>query len=98
MQLGLESARLLLYRAAALKAQGKSTAMEAAMAKLATSEAWVRAAEDAIQIHGGEGYLTATEIERELRDALAGRLYSGTSEIQRDLIAHWMGVGDRGGA
>jgi alkylation response protein AidB-like acyl-CoA dehydrogenase len=98
MQLGLESARLLLYKAAALKAHGKSAAMEAAMAKLAASEAWVRAAQDAIQIHGGEGYLTATEVERELRDALAGKLYSGTSEIQRDVIAHWMGVGDRGGA
>jgi len=98
MQLGLESARLLLYKAAALKAQGKSTAVEAAMAKLATSEAWVRAAGDAIQIHGGEGYLTATEVERELRDALASKLYSGTSEIQRDVIAQWMGLGDRGGA
>ena len=93
MQLGLESARLLLYKAAALKAQGKSVAMEAAMAKLATSEAWIRAAEDAIQIHGAHGYLAAAGFERELRDALASRLYSGTSEIQREVIAHWMGVG-----
>lgn len=98
MQLRLESARLLLCKAAALKAQGKSAAMEVAMAKLAASEAWVRAAEDAIQIHGGEGYLTEAQVERELRDALASKLYSGTSEVQRELIAHWMGVGAGGGA
>jgi alkylation response protein AidB-like acyl-CoA dehydrogenase len=67
--------------------------MEAAMAKLAASEAWVRSAEDAIQIHGGHGYLAENGIERELRDALASRLYSGTSEIQREVIAHWMGLG-----
>jgi hypothetical protein len=72
--------------------------MEVAMAKLAASEAWVRAAEDAIQIHGGEGYLTEAQVERELRDALASKLYSGTSEVQRELIAHWMGVGAGGGA
>jgi alkylation response protein AidB-like acyl-CoA dehydrogenase len=93
MQLRLESARLLLYKAAALKAQGKPVTMEAAMAKLAASEAWVRSAEDAIQIHGGHGYLAENGIERELRDALASRLYSGTSEIQREVIAHWMGLG-----
>jgi hypothetical protein len=53
----------------------------------------VRSAEDAIQIHGGHGYLAENGIERELRDALASRLYSGTSEIQREVIAHWMGLG-----
>jgi alkylation response protein AidB-like acyl-CoA dehydrogenase len=97
MQLRLEAAQLLLHKAAWLKAQGKGVAVEASMAKLATSEAWVQCGQDAIQIHGAEGYLSDTEIERELRDALASKLYSGTSEIQRDVIAHWMGVGDRGG-
>lgn len=92
MRLRLESARLLLYKVAWLKSQGKPALVEAAMAKLQISEAWVRACADAIQIHGAEGYVSATGIERELRDALASRLYSGTSEIQRDVIAHWMGL------
>jgi alkylation response protein AidB-like acyl-CoA dehydrogenase len=51
-----------------------------------------RVCSDAIQIHGGYGYLTETGVERDLRDALASRLYSGTSEIQRQVIAKWMGV------
>jgi alkylation response protein AidB-like acyl-CoA dehydrogenase len=92
MQLRLECARLLLYKAAWLKHLGKGSLVESAMAKLHVSEAWVRACEDAIQIHGAEGYATAAGIERELRDALASRIYSGTSEIQREVIAHWMGL------
>ena len=92
MQLGLEAARLLLYKVAWLKSQGRSALMEAALAKLAVSEAWVRACQDALQLHGGEGYLSETGIERELRDALASRIYSGTSEIQRQVVAHWMGL------
>jgi alkylation response protein AidB-like acyl-CoA dehydrogenase len=53
----------------------------------------VQSSQDALQIHGGRGYLTENGIERDLRDALAGRIYSGTSEIQRRLIAQWMGLG-----
>jgi alkylation response protein AidB-like acyl-CoA dehydrogenase len=92
MQIRLETARLLLYKVSSLKAAGKTAMMEAAMAKLCISESWVRSCEDAIQIHGGSGYLTETGVERDLRDALASLLYSGTSEIQRQIIAHWMGV------
>lgn len=93
MKMRLETARLLLYKFAWLKQASRSAVLESAMAKLCISEAWVQSCQDALQIHGGYGYLTASEIERDLRDALAGRLYSGTSEIQRQVIASWLGVG-----
>ena len=93
MQLRLEAARLLLYRFAWLKGTGRRAGMEAAIAKLAASEAWVQSCQDAIQIHGAHGYLAEPGIERDLRDAIASRLYSGTSEIQRQVIARWMGLG-----
>jgi alkylation response protein AidB-like acyl-CoA dehydrogenase len=93
MQLRLEAARLLLYKFAWLKGEGRRAPVEAAMAKLAASEAWVQSCQEAIQIHGAYGYLTEAGIERDLRDAIASRLYSGTSEIQRQVIARWMGLG-----
>jgi alkylation response protein AidB-like acyl-CoA dehydrogenase len=93
MQMRLETARLLLYKVAWRKSLKRSAVLEAAMAKLHISESWVRSCEDAIQLYGGYGYLSGYEVERELRDALASRLYSGTSEIQRQLIAQWLGVG-----
>lgn len=93
MQMRLEMSRLMLYKVATLKAAGKPAILEAAMAKLHISEAWVQSCQDALQVHGGYGYLTETELERELRDALASRLYSGTSEIQRQIIAQWLGLG-----
>ncbi len=92
MKLRLESSRALLYKAAWLRNQGKSIFMEAALAKLHISEAYVRCAEDAIQIHGGYGYMKDFEIERELRDAIGSKLYSGTSEIQRAIIAPLLGL------
>jgi alkylation response protein AidB-like acyl-CoA dehydrogenase len=87
MKLRLESARHMLYYGAWQRSRGKSAIMEAAMAKLHISQCWVRSCEDALQIHGGYGYMTEYQIERELRDALASKLYSGTSEIQRNIIA-----------
>jgi L-prolyl-PCP dehydrogenase len=92
MYVRLEAARLLIYRVAWLKQQGRSAPAEAAAAKLFTSEAWVRSSQDAIQVHGGMGYLKEGGIERDLRDAVAGTLYSGTSEIQRVLIARMLGL------
>jgi hypothetical protein len=92
MKIRLETSRALLYRAGWLKSKGKSIFLEAAMAKLHISESWVQTAEDAIQIHGGYGYMTEYEIERELRDAISSRLYSGTSEIQRLIIAPLLGL------
>ena len=87
MELRLETARYLLYHAAYQRGLGRTAIMEAALAKLHISECWVKSCEDAIQIHGGYGYMTDYEIERELRDAIASRLYSGTNEIQRNLVA-----------
>jgi alkylation response protein AidB-like acyl-CoA dehydrogenase len=92
MKVRMETARLILYKLAWLKqTQGKAT-MEAAIAKLYLSESWIRSCLDAIQIHGGYGYTTEFELERDLRDSVASTLYSGTSEIQRNIIARFLGL------
>ena len=83
MKVRLETARLLLYRAAWAHARGESNALEGAIAKVYISEAAVQSALNAIQVHGGYGYMKDYDSERELRNAIGGRLYSGTSEIQR---------------
>ena len=92
MKVRLETSRLLLYKVGWLKSTGQAAALEAAMAKLYMSESWVQSSLDAIQIHGGYGYTVEYEIERDLRDAVGGRIYSGTSEIQRNLIAAQLGL------
>jgi alkylation response protein AidB-like acyl-CoA dehydrogenase len=92
MYLRVEAARLLIYRTAWLGDQGKSVLAEAAAAKLFASEAWVATSLDAIQVHGAYGYMTESGVERDLRDAIAGRIYSGTSEIQRVIIARMLGL------
>jgi len=93
MRLRLETSRLLLRRVARLAEEGSATLpLEAATAKLHISESWVASSLDAIQVHGGYGYATESEVERDLRDAVASRLYSGTSEIQRNLIAGALGL------
>ncbi len=86
MQARLETSRALLYKAAWLKARGRPSDRESALAKLHISEAWVRCCEDALQIHGGHGYMAAAEVERELRDAIGSRLYSGTSEVLKAML------------
>jgi len=92
MKVRLETARLILYKVGWLKAfQGKA-GMEAAIAKLYVSEAWIKSCLDAVQIHGGYGFTTEYEVERDLRDSIASTLYSGTSEIQRNIIARYMGL------
>lgn len=95
MKLALETSRLLLYRAAWAQAEGHEAGIEAALAKLHISESAVHAALDAIQVHGGYGYTTEFEVERDLRNMIGGRLYSGTSEIQRLIIARHLGLGTR---
>src|SRR5262245_19023590 len=92
MKLRLETSRALLYQAGWQKSRGRSIFLEAALAKLHISESWVASAQDAVQIHGGYGYMAEFEVERELRDAIASRLYSGTSEIQRMIIAPLLGL------
>jgi alkylation response protein AidB-like acyl-CoA dehydrogenase len=92
MKVRLETARLLLYKVAWLRSSGKSAVMEAAMAKLYLSECFVRSSEDAIRTLGGYGYMTEFEVERDLRDAIGGTIYSGTSDIQRMIIARLSGL------
>jgi alkylation response protein AidB-like acyl-CoA dehydrogenase len=84
----LEAARLLTYRAATLKAEGRPRfTREASMAKLYASEMANRVASHAVQIYGGSGYMKDYPVERYFRDARALPLYEGTSEIQRLVIA-----------
>ncbi|HTS55835.1 MAG TPA: acyl-CoA dehydrogenase family protein [Burkholderiales bacterium] len=92
MKVHLEAARLLTYRAASHLDKARTVSMDAAMAKLFVSESLLQAALDTVQIHGGYGYMTEYEVERALRDAVASTLYSGTSEMQRNIIARWLGL------
>ena len=92
MYLRVEAARLMIYKVAWLKQSGKPATAEAAAAKVFTSEAWVQTCLDAIQIHGAHGYMRDSGIERDLRDSVAGTIYSGTSEIQRLIIARTLGL------
>jgi alkylation response protein AidB-like acyl-CoA dehydrogenase len=92
MKLRLETARLLLYRLAWLIDNGRPAALDSALVKLYLSETYLATSLEALQIHGGYGYMTETGLEAEVRDALAARLYSGTSEIQRNLAARHLGL------
>ncbi len=92
MALRVKTARLLLYELAWLKTRRRSTVEESAMAKLWLSECFVQSSLDAMQVHGAFGYMTEAEIERDVRDALAGRIYSGTSDIQRNIVAARLGL------
>lgn len=87
MAVGIDAARLLVYRAAWLKDCGKPYTTEAAMAKLFASEVARQVTNDAIQVHGGYGYVTEYHVERYLRDAKLTEIGEGTSEIQRLVIA-----------
>lgn len=94
MKVRLEAARLLLYRTGWAKqlAKGDTTPLESAMAKLFISETFVENSLAAQQVHGGQGYMAEGEVERDVRDALASRIYSGTSDIQRNIIARCLGL------
>jgi alkylation response protein AidB-like acyl-CoA dehydrogenase len=92
MRLRLETSRLLLYKVAWLKSMDKPAMLESALLKLHLSESFVQSGLDAIRIHGGSGYMTETEVERDLRDAVGGTLYAGTSDIQRVIIARALGL------
>ena len=87
MAMRLEGARLLTWRAATLKDKGAKYTKEAAMAKLAASETATFVAHQAIQILGGNGYVSEYPVERNYRDARITEIYEGTSEIQRLVIA-----------
>lgn len=87
METEIEAARLLTYKAAWLKDQGKPYAKAAAMAKLYASEVAMKTTIEAVQIHGGYGYVKEYHVERLMRDAKITQIYEGTSEIQRLVIA-----------
>lgn len=92
MKVQLEAARLLTYKAAWRLDQVRTVSLDASIAKLFVSEALVKTALDTVQIFGGYGYMTEYEVERALRDAVGSTIYSGTSEIQRNMIARWLGL------
>jgi hypothetical protein len=92
MKLRLDTARLLLYRLGWMIDRGAPTTLESALVKLYLSECYVRSSLDALQVHGGYGYMTEYELEREVRDAIGSRLYSGTSELQYEVAAKSMGL------
>ena len=92
MKVRLDTCRQLVYRIGWLKEHGKPARLEAAVAKLHVSESLIANCQDAIQVFGGYGYMVEQQIERELRDAMGSTLYSGTTEIQRNLIARCLGL------
>ncbi len=92
MKVRLETARLLLYKVTALITRGKPAQLEATMLKLYLSESFLTSSLDALRTYGGAGYLGAGGVERDLRDAVGGILYAGTSDIQRNIIAQYLGL------
>ncbi len=87
MAMSIETARLLIHKAAWAKQNGLDYGHLASMAKVYASEAAMKASTDCVQIHGGYGYMRETGVERLMRDAKITQIYEGTSEIQRLVIA-----------
>ena len=92
MRLRIELSEMMLYKVAWMKAKGLRAPLESAMSKLYVSDSFVANSLDAIQIRGGYGYMTEYEVERDLRDSIGSRIYSGTNEIQRNIIASLLGL------
>lgn len=92
MKLRLDTSKLLLYQSAWLKQQGKNALMETSLLKLHISEAFAQSSLDAVRIHGARGYLSEFGVERDLRDAVGGTIYAGTSDIQRNIVARLLGL------
>jgi alkylation response protein AidB-like acyl-CoA dehydrogenase len=90
MEMKVEQARMLVYKSAWLKDEGKNYDKESAMAKLAASEAAMWVATEAVQVHGGYGFVKEYHVERLMRDAKITQIYEGTSEIQRIVISRDM--------
>jgi alkylation response protein AidB-like acyl-CoA dehydrogenase len=92
MKIRLELSRLILYKVAWLKREGRFALPDATIAKIFVSESLVQTAMGAVEVHGARGYLTEPGIERELRDALGGPIYAGTSWVQRGILAELLGL------
>jgi alkylation response protein AidB-like acyl-CoA dehydrogenase len=92
MRCGLELGKLILYKAAAMKDLNRRAPLEASIAKLFISETLKKACLDAVQIHGGYGYTREYDVERDLRDSVGATIYSGTSEMQHNIISRLIGL------
>jgi L-prolyl-PCP dehydrogenase len=92
MKVRLETARLLLYRLGSLMDTGRPAGLDSALVKLYLSESFLESSQDALRVLGGYGYMVEYEVEADVRDAFGGVLYSGTSDIQRNLVAHHLGL------
>jgi hypothetical protein len=92
MKTRLDAARLLVYRIGWLKDRGQPSELEAALAKLFVSEAYVQSSLDAMRTFGASGYMQELEIERDARDAIGSLFSSGTSDIQRNIVAKKLGL------
>ncbi len=90
MVLDTEAGRSLVWKAGWLKDQGRPNTLETSTAKLFATEAAIRTANNAIQVHGGSGYVDDYPVERHLRDARVATLYEGTSQIQKLIIGRAM--------
>lgn len=95
MKIGVETARKWLYETAWRFSKRENVTTDIAMSKLLTSESNVASAMAAVQIFGGNGYMTEYGLEKDLRNAVAGTIYSGTSETQRNRIATMLGLASR---
>jgi alkylation response protein AidB-like acyl-CoA dehydrogenase len=92
MKVRLDASRLLVYRAATRLGRARDVSMDACVAKVFVSESLVQTALDTVQVFGGYGFMADYEVERVLRDSVGSTLYSGTSEMQRNIIARWLGL------
>jgi alkylation response protein AidB-like acyl-CoA dehydrogenase len=93
MTIRLETSRYMVYRYAWAKSQGKDAALWASMAKLQVSETFVQNSIDAVRIFGASGFVSGVPQERDLRDSIGGVIFSGTNDIQRNLIAQYLKLG-----
>jgi alkylation response protein AidB-like acyl-CoA dehydrogenase len=93
MKIRIETAKLMLYKVCWDYDNGRTDPADAAMLKLLTSESKVKNSLDAVQVFGAYGYIKESQVEKQLRDSIASTIYSGTSEIQRKIIADEIGSG-----
>ncbi len=92
MRVRIEVGELVLHKVAWLKSKGKRAPLESAIAKLVVSESYMDSSIDALHVRGGYGFMSEYEADRDLLDAVGGKIYSGTSEIQRNIIARFLGI------
>jgi alkylation response protein AidB-like acyl-CoA dehydrogenase len=92
MRVRIELGELILHKVAWMKSRGKRAPLEAAIAKLVVSESYMESSIDALHLRGGYGFMSEYEADRDLLDAAGGKIYSGTSEVQRNIIARFLGL------